>query len=72
MAPAVERRVAAGEHVPLYRRIVWGAPSPLGTFVRAADLGGLELIPTPGHSTDHHIVWDAERRTIFGGDLFLG
>lgn len=72
MAPAVEQRVAAGEHVPPYRRVVWGTPSPLGSFVHAAQLDGLELVPTPGHSSDHHIVWDAERRTIFGGDLFLG
>ncbi len=32
----------------------------------------LRLVPTPGHASDHHIVWDAERETIFGGDLFLG
>ena len=72
MAPPVERRVAAGEHVPLYRRIVWGTPVPLGTFTPAGATNGLELLPTPGHSSDHHIVWDAGRRTIFGGDLFLG
>jgi glyoxylase-like metal-dependent hydrolase (beta-lactamase superfamily II) len=28
--------------------------------------------PTPGHSPDHHVVWDAERGTVFGGDLFIG
>jgi glyoxylase-like metal-dependent hydrolase (beta-lactamase superfamily II) len=32
----------------------------------------LELIPTPGHASDHHVVWDAERETLFAGDLFLG
>jgi len=72
MAPAVERLVAAGGHVPLYRRIVWGTPAPLGTFASAGAADGLELLPAPGHSTDHHVVWDAERRTLFGGDLFLG
>jgi len=72
MAPAVERLVAAGEHVPLYRRIVWGNTRPLGTFLRAGAVPGLELVPAPGHSSDHHVVWDAERRTLFGGDLFLG
>jgi len=69
---AVERVIRAGEHVPLYRRIVWGAPSPLGSFIPAAATPGLELLPAPGHASDHHVVWDAERRTLFAGDLFLG
>jgi glyoxylase-like metal-dependent hydrolase (beta-lactamase superfamily II) len=30
------------------------------------------MIHTPGHSSEHHVVWDAERETVFGGDLFLG
>jgi glyoxylase-like metal-dependent hydrolase (beta-lactamase superfamily II) len=30
------------------------------------------MVPAPGHSSDHHVVWDAERRILFGGDLFLG
>ena len=31
------------------------------------------MIHTPGHSSEHHVVWDAERqKTIFGGDLYLG
>jgi len=68
----VERRIRAGEPVPLYRRIVWGEPSPLGSFTAAPAPPGLELLPAPGHASDHHVVWDAERRTLFGGDLFLG
>jgi glyoxylase-like metal-dependent hydrolase (beta-lactamase superfamily II) len=72
MPAEVARLVLAHEPVPLYRRITWGTPEPLGTYTPAGPVPGLELIPSPGHSHDHHVVWDAERRTLFGGDLFLG
>lgn len=72
MAPEVARLVAPGDPIPLYRRIVWGDPRPLGSFAPAPVVAGIELLPAPGHSSDHHVVWDAERRTLFGGDLFLG
>ena len=72
MSPLTAEQVAPGDPVPLYRRVVWGDPSPLGSFAPASPVAGLELLPAPGHSEDHHVVWDAERRTIFGGDLFLG
>lgn len=72
LPPAVERLTRPGAPVPLYRRIVWGTPLPLGDFAAAAPVPGLELLPAPGHSSDHHVVWDAERGTLFGGDLFLG
>jgi glyoxylase-like metal-dependent hydrolase (beta-lactamase superfamily II) len=32
----------------------------------------LELVHAPGHSPDHHVVWDASTDTLFAGDLFLG
>jgi glyoxylase-like metal-dependent hydrolase (beta-lactamase superfamily II) len=41
---------------------------PTATF----DPAPLEVVPTPGHSADHHVVWDPTTRTVFGGDLFLG
>ncbi|HUF26826.1 MAG TPA: MBL fold metallo-hydrolase [Gemmatimonadaceae bacterium] len=56
----------------VYRRVVWGRHEPLRTPTVAAELPGLELIPTPGHSADHHVVWDAARERVFAGDLFLG
>jgi glyoxylase-like metal-dependent hydrolase (beta-lactamase superfamily II) len=63
--------LVALEPIGLYRRFVWSTPSRLTerppTFVPE----GLELIPSPGHSPDHHLVWDAEHETMFGGDLFL-
>jgi glyoxylase-like metal-dependent hydrolase (beta-lactamase superfamily II) len=71
MSPAT-RQSMRELRVPVYRRIVWGS------FGRAPDLvapyvpSGLTLLATPGHSADHHVVWDAERSTMFGGDLWLG
>jgi glyoxylase-like metal-dependent hydrolase (beta-lactamase superfamily II) len=32
----------------------------------------LQLIPTPGHTPDHQVVWDGERGIVASGDLFLG
>jgi glyoxylase-like metal-dependent hydrolase (beta-lactamase superfamily II) len=70
MSPAT-RQLLRALHVPFYRRVVWGA-------LQRADLvaphvpSGLTLLATPGHSIDHHVVWDAQRSTMFGGDLFLG
>jgi glyoxylase-like metal-dependent hydrolase (beta-lactamase superfamily II) len=73
MAPATEAALRAGEaNVGLYRRACWGTMAPLCTAVEAYEPSGLELLPTPGHSPDHHLVWDAERETLFAGDLFLG
>lgn len=59
-------------HLELHRRVIWGTPAPLRTPIVRFTSDALRLVPTPGHAPDHHIVWDAERETIFGGDLFLG
>ena len=60
------------ERLALHRRVIWGNPPPLRTPIKRFSSDALRLVPTPGHAPDHHIVWDAERETIFGGDLFLG
>jgi glyoxylase-like metal-dependent hydrolase (beta-lactamase superfamily II) len=36
------------------------------------DPAPLQFIPLPGHSPDHHVLWDPERRILAAGDLFLG
>jgi ribonuclease/clavin/mitogillin len=33
---------------------------------------GLRFVSTPGHTPDHHVVWDDEQATLFSGDLYLG
>jgi len=58
--------------IQLYRRVFWGHPPALVATVIAFDPSGLECIHTPGHSTDHQVVWDPETRTLFSGDLWLG
>jgi glyoxylase-like metal-dependent hydrolase (beta-lactamase superfamily II) len=32
----------------------------------------MQTLHTPGHSTDHQVVWDPETGTLFSGDLWLG
>lgn len=72
VAPATVDAVRTAPAPAFYRRVVWGSPAPLTSPLEPLDPGALELVHTPGHSEDHHVVWDAERRTLFAGDLFLG
>ena len=65
-------RARAPARIPLYRRWTWGQPVPFSIPVSPFDPDGLEMIPTPGHSADHHVVWDRATGTLFGGDLFIG
>jgi glyoxylase-like metal-dependent hydrolase (beta-lactamase superfamily II) len=58
--------------IRFYRRYVWGVAPPVLEPVTPFEGDGLRMIHTPGHSADHHVVWDEERRTLFSGDLFLG
>ena len=58
--------------VQLYQRYVWGVPRPLTVEPVPFAPSGFELIATPGHSGDHHVVWHPEREILFAGDLFLG
>ena len=64
--------VARPHSIGLYRHFTWRAmPVLRSPFERFADPS---LVPmhTPGHSIDHHVVWDAHTDTLFAGDLFLG
>lgn len=58
--------------IQLYRRLIWGRPPALGGDVARFECDELECIHTPGHSADHQIVWFADTRTLFSGDLWLG
>jgi glyoxylase-like metal-dependent hydrolase (beta-lactamase superfamily II) len=55
-----------------YRRIVWGRTGRVSWPFKRFDPAPLEIIETPGHTDDHVAVWDAERRILASGDLFLG
>jgi endoribonuclease LACTB2 len=71
--PGKSRRVVERPgRLPLYRWWTWGNPSPLTVPVSPFAPDDLALVPTPGHSSDHHVVWDSAEGTVFGGDLFIG
>jgi glyoxylase-like metal-dependent hydrolase (beta-lactamase superfamily II) len=58
--------------IRLYRRAVWGTPPALVREVVPFSVDGFECIHTPGHSSDHQVVFDRETGTLFSGDLWLG
>lgn len=72
IADATRDVVRAPAPLATYRRATWGTMAPLRTPVAAFDPAPVAVIATPGHSADHHAVWDPTTRTLFGGDLFLG
>ena len=72
MAPYTEAKLRELEQVKPYRHWIWGRPQALRDRVRPLDIAPLQAIATPGHSPDHHVVFDAETGTLFSGDLWLG
>lgn len=71
LSRATHATLLAGRRIGFYRQAIWGRLEPLVTPFEPFTHDALELISTPGHSADHHVVWDAERETLFAGDLFL-
>jgi ribonuclease/clavin/mitogillin len=63
---------SAAASIRFYRRFVWGISPPVRSTVVPFETDALRVIHTPGHTADHHVVWDEERATLFSGDLFLG
>jgi len=72
MAASTEAAVRDPGHIGWYRRAVWNLFTPFRGTAQPFAHPALALTPTRGHSPDHHVVWDAERETVFGGDLFIG
>ena len=72
MADATRAAVRRVGPIGLYRRVTWYPMRPLPGGAPELVPAPLVLVPTPGHSPDHHAVWDPETETLFGGDLFLG
>jgi glyoxylase-like metal-dependent hydrolase (beta-lactamase superfamily II) len=62
----------------LYRRVMWGWPSPSsGNPIKDGDVikterYSLKVIYTPGHSPDHICLHEKEQGWLFTGDLFVG
>lgn len=72
MASGTLERIRRPAPIGLYRRVMWGTASPLEDEPAPFEDPALRLLSSPGHTPDHHVVWDAERETMFGGDLFIG
>lgn len=72
MAGYTERKLRERQRVKLYRHFTWGRPRALTASLQPFDPAPLSVVATPGHSVDHHVVFDAETRTLFSGDLWLG
>jgi glyoxylase-like metal-dependent hydrolase (beta-lactamase superfamily II) len=72
MHPECEATLRTRPPVKLYRHLVWGWTPRLDAALRDFDPAPLSIVPLPGHTPDHVAVWDAERRILVSGDLFLG
>lgn len=72
MAEYTERKLRERQQVKFYRHFTWGRPNPLVTPLEPLDFHPLQAIPTPGHSADHHVLFDPDTATLFSGDLWLG
>jgi glyoxylase-like metal-dependent hydrolase (beta-lactamase superfamily II) len=72
IAPTTMPRIATIPRIRAYRRFTWFSMPPLRSTVRPFDEPPFVPVPTPGHTPDHHVFWDAATRTVYGGDLFLG
>lgn len=66
-----EATLRAGEPIQLYRRVIWGYAPPLASSIIPFEDASFVSVHTPGHSTDHQVVWDASTGTLFSGDLWL-
>lgn len=72
MSAATEAAVRSVPRIPFYRRFTWDQMRPLAGPVEPFAPDDLQLLAAPGHSPDHHVVWDPSTRTLFAGDLYLG
>jgi glyoxylase-like metal-dependent hydrolase (beta-lactamase superfamily II) len=70
--PETERRLREPKRLELYRRATWGSFQPLRGEIARFTPNALQIIAAPGHSVDHHVVWEPLTGTMFAGDLFLG
>ena len=72
MHPACEATLRTRPAIAAYRHFVWGQSARLVAPLIDADVAPLAVLELPGHAPDHLAVWDAERRILVSGDLFLG
>jgi glyoxylase-like metal-dependent hydrolase (beta-lactamase superfamily II) len=56
----------------LYREFAWQAAAPVAQPLEPFTDDTFEFLLTPGHTADHHAVWDTRTGTLYAGDLYLG
>ena len=73
--PEVIDEAGRAEHLPLYRRWIWGTapPSEIEPMTGDFESSGWRFVPlhTPGHSINHYIFHEPERKLVFSGDLYI-
>ena len=72
VSAATVEEVRRSRRIGFYRRFTWEPMPPLSTPHTPFVDESLEMVSAPGHTRDHHVVWDATSGTLFSGDLFLG
>jgi glyoxylase-like metal-dependent hydrolase (beta-lactamase superfamily II)/predicted DCC family thiol-disulfide oxidoreductase YuxK len=78
LAPRVAGRLRPPAPIPPVRAAVIGRPPGLRGEVADASAGirvaggCLDVLPAPGHSSDHVVFWDPEERVLLAGDAFMG
>ncbi len=72
ISPVTKPLLTRVERIRAYRRYTWTPMPPLVSAVTPFVSDRLLPIATPGHCADHVAFWDADTRTLFSGDLFLG
>jgi glyoxylase-like metal-dependent hydrolase (beta-lactamase superfamily II)/predicted DCC family thiol-disulfide oxidoreductase YuxK len=78
LAQQVAGRLQPAAPIPPVRAAVIGQPPSLRGPVADADGGiafrggRLEVLPAPGHSSDHVVLWDPDERVLLAGDAFMG
>jgi len=70
VGPETLRQLPHTTALPLYRRLTWGNTTLPGRFESVEH--PFTLVPTPGHTPDHLVVFDPDHAVVFSGDLFLG
>jgi glyoxylase-like metal-dependent hydrolase (beta-lactamase superfamily II) len=67
--------LASPASIPYYRRFAWGTPAAgcchqVGATIETEHYT-FKVIPSPGHSTDHIVLYEEKKGWLFTGDLFL-
>lgn len=76
-SPATAALLRPPYEVPLGRRAVIGAIPPLRRWQPIGDevatrTGHLEVLPAPGHTLDHVVLFDPAEGVLLAGDSFMG